>query len=176
MVRSLVALVLQRVLTLLTRRTENAKDLEIVVLRHQLWVLRRQVGRPRFRWSDRLLLAAASRHLAREYLARLPGHAPDGAALAPRAGSTEVGPRYRPSAGATTPQRGDAGVDSAVRSREPPVGVSADPRGTLEARPPGFGHYDPHPAGPPRTGARPAAGRRQLAGVPTPASGERPGL
>ena len=66
MVRSLVALVLQRVLTLLMRRTENAKDLEIVVLRHQLRVLRRQVGQPRFRWSDRLLLAAASRHLARE--------------------------------------------------------------------------------------------------------------
>ena len=34
MVRSLVALVLQRVLTLLMRRTENAKDLEIVVLGH----------------------------------------------------------------------------------------------------------------------------------------------
>src|SRR5262249_34247931 len=29
-------------------------------------VLRRQVGRPRFRGSDRLFLAAASRHLARE--------------------------------------------------------------------------------------------------------------
>src|SRR5262249_19855368 len=41
----------------------------------------------------------------------------------------------RPSAGRTAPPRGDAGVDSAVRSREPPVGVSADPRGTGEARP-----------------------------------------
>jgi hypothetical protein len=66
MVRSLMALVLQRVLTLLMRRTENARDLEIVVLRHQLQVLRRQVGRPRFRWSDRLFLAAASRRLPRE--------------------------------------------------------------------------------------------------------------
>src|SRR5262249_50454915 len=42
------------------------KVLEIVVLRHQLRVLRRQVGRPRFRWSDRPFLAAPSRHLARE--------------------------------------------------------------------------------------------------------------
>jgi putative transposase len=66
MVRSLVALVLRRVLTWLLRSNEHAKDLEIVVLRHQLQVLRRQVGRPRFRWSDRLFLAAASRHLARE--------------------------------------------------------------------------------------------------------------
>ena len=66
MVRSLVALVLRRVLAWLVWSNEHAKDLEIVVLRHQLPVLRRQVGRPRFRWSDRLILAAASRHLARE--------------------------------------------------------------------------------------------------------------
>jgi hypothetical protein len=68
MVRSLVALVLRRVLAWLVRSNEHAKDLEIVVLRHQLQVLRRQAGRPRFRWSDRLFLAAASRHLARETL------------------------------------------------------------------------------------------------------------
>ena len=36
MVRSLVALVLWRVLAWLVRRDEDAKDLEIVVLRHQL--------------------------------------------------------------------------------------------------------------------------------------------
>jgi hypothetical protein len=49
-----------------SRNNKDAKDLEIVVLRHQLQVLRRQVGRPQFRWSDRLFLAAASRRLARE--------------------------------------------------------------------------------------------------------------
>jgi GTP pyrophosphokinase len=74
--RSLLALVLLRVLALLVRSREDAKDLEIVVLRHQLQVLRRQVGRTRFRWSDRLFLAAASRHLAREHQVPLPpgGH------------------------------------------------------------------------------------------------------
>jgi putative transposase len=66
MVRSLVALVFRRVLAWLVWSNEHAKDLEIVVLRHQLQVLRRQVGRPRFRWSDRVLLAAASCHLPRE--------------------------------------------------------------------------------------------------------------
>ena len=65
MVRSLVALVLQRVLAWLVWSNEHAKDLEIVVLRHQLRVLRRRVGRPRFRWSDRLFLATASCHLTR---------------------------------------------------------------------------------------------------------------
>jgi hypothetical protein len=66
MVRSLTALVLRRVLAWLVWSDEHAKDLEIVVLRHQLQVLRRQAGRPRIRWSDRLFLAAASHHLARE--------------------------------------------------------------------------------------------------------------
>jgi putative transposase len=66
MVRSLMALVLRRVLAWLVWGNEHAKDLEIVVLRHQLQVLRRHVGRPRFRWSDRLFLAVASHHLARE--------------------------------------------------------------------------------------------------------------
>jgi putative transposase len=65
MVRSLAALVLRQVLALLMRRDQDAKDLEIVVLRHQLQVLRRQVGRPRFLWGDRLFLAAASRRLPR---------------------------------------------------------------------------------------------------------------
>jgi putative transposase len=66
MVRSLMALVLRRVLAWLVWSDEHTKDLEIVVLRHQLQVLRRQAGRPRIRWSDRLFLAAASRHLPRE--------------------------------------------------------------------------------------------------------------
>jgi putative transposase len=66
MVRSVLALVVRRVIALLMWPNEDAKDLEIVVLRHQLYVLRRQVGRPRFRWGDRLLLAAISRFLPRD--------------------------------------------------------------------------------------------------------------
>ncbi len=46
-------------------RSEGFKELEIVVLRHEVSVLRRQVGRPQLRPSDRILLAAASRLLPR---------------------------------------------------------------------------------------------------------------
>lgn len=50
-------------LVLLRPRSEGFKELEIVVLRHELSILRRQAGRPQLRPSDRLLLAAASRLL-----------------------------------------------------------------------------------------------------------------
>src|SRR5664280_371249 len=47
-------------------RDDGSKDLEILVLRHQLRVLQRTVGRPKLRVIDRILLAAASRAIPRE--------------------------------------------------------------------------------------------------------------
>src|SRR5436190_13541222 len=47
-------------------RGDRAKDIEILVLPRQLEVLRRQVGRPRFRPFDRAVLAALHRALPRE--------------------------------------------------------------------------------------------------------------
>jgi putative transposase len=57
--------VLRRLLELvaLRLRSERSKELEILVLRHQLHVLQRQVARPRLRPADRVLLAALSRSL-----------------------------------------------------------------------------------------------------------------
>jgi transposase InsO family protein len=59
--------VLGRVLQLaaLRFRSEEFKELEIVVLRHELAVLRRQAGRAELRTADRVFLAAASRLLPR---------------------------------------------------------------------------------------------------------------
>jgi hypothetical protein len=51
-------------------RSSNFKELEIVVLRHELAVLRRQVSRPALRPSDRAFLAAASRLLPKAVGAR----------------------------------------------------------------------------------------------------------
>jgi len=49
----------------LLARGDAAKDLEILVLRHQLTVLRRQAPRPQLEPADRALLAAVSRVLPR---------------------------------------------------------------------------------------------------------------
>ena len=52
-------------LIVLLARRDRAKELEILVLRQELSILRRQVGRARFEPHDRLLLAALSRVLPR---------------------------------------------------------------------------------------------------------------
>jgi putative transposase len=52
-------------LVVLLARRERSKELEILVLRHELSILRRQVRRPQFATRDRLLLAALSRVLPR---------------------------------------------------------------------------------------------------------------
>jgi putative transposase len=52
-------------LLVLRLRTASAKDVELVVLRHQLSVLRRQVPRPRVDDADRAVLALFSRVLPR---------------------------------------------------------------------------------------------------------------
>jgi hypothetical protein len=61
----LIARLLARLLVL-PDADDGAKDLEILVLRHQLRVLRRKTSRPRFTTRDRVLLAATSRALPRQ--------------------------------------------------------------------------------------------------------------
>jgi putative transposase len=66
-VLSLLYLGLRRVFEclILLGRSRDRKELEILVLRHELSVLRRQAGRPRYEPRDRVLLAALSRALPR---------------------------------------------------------------------------------------------------------------
>jgi putative transposase len=52
-------------LVLLRPRSQDFKELEIVVLRHELAVLRRQTRRPQLTTTDRIFLTATSRLLPR---------------------------------------------------------------------------------------------------------------
>jgi putative transposase len=57
---TLIYLMFAKLLAWMTLRThsDTAKDIEILVLRHQLAVLRRRTPQPRMFWADRALTAA----------------------------------------------------------------------------------------------------------------------
>ena len=67
MLWSLAYLVVRRLfeLMVLCCRSPESKELEILVLRHELSIVRRQAQRPQLRESDRVFLAALSRALPR---------------------------------------------------------------------------------------------------------------
>jgi hypothetical protein len=123
MVFSLLYLAVRALLGVLvrSRRGLDVKDIELMVLRHEFEVLRRQVGRPTFRHVDRALLAAAVCHLPRSSGAALlvtprtllrwhralvrrnwrqESRSPAGRRCRPRSGSLCCGSRVRTRAGA----------------------------------------------------------------------------
>jgi putative transposase len=116
-------------LVLLRRRSEAFKELEIVVLRHELSVLRRQARRPQLTMADRVLLAAASRLLPRPSWRSFMVTPANTAALAPAARRPPLDLRrsVRPAAG----RRGDPRAGGPAGAREPALGLPAD-RGRVE--------------------------------------------
>jgi putative transposase len=65
MLFSLLSMVLRVVFRLAPSGDERDREVEILVLRHQVKVLKRKAGRPKLRHRDRLFLAAAPSILPR---------------------------------------------------------------------------------------------------------------
>jgi hypothetical protein len=63
-------------------RTAAAKDVEILVLRHEKAILRRQTLKPRLDWADRAVPAALISRLPAALKGSSARHADDGASLA----------------------------------------------------------------------------------------------
>jgi hypothetical protein len=138
----------------LSLRSSAAKDVEIVVLRHQLQVVRRQVGRPQLRDHDRVLLATLARLLPCSSRSLLLVRPETVLGWHRKTGCETLDPpetRSRSPADRT----GDAEAGSATRTREPALGVPAHPGRT--DRPRALRQRELNPGHPPsrrpRTGA-----------------------
>ena len=89
-----------------TARSPTDQALEILVLRHQLDVLKRQVARPQLQPRDRVLLAAAS-SFSRKRSGHRSSFSRDAAQVAPSSGHTPGGEMGEQEPGpASSPMRG----------------------------------------------------------------------
>ena len=115
-------------------RSQASKDAEIMILRHEIAVLRRQVARPTPDWADRAILAALARHLPAVLRARrlvTPGTV---LAWHRRLITGKWTYPNRPGRPHTSP--GHPRLGAAAGAGESRLGIPQSPRRTLPARSP----------------------------------------
>jgi hypothetical protein len=138
----LLYLVFLRLLNLLLfGRSSASKDVGLLVLRHEVAVLRRVNPKPRLDWADRAVFAALVLRLPQMLREASPGHAGHDPALASPLGRQEVD--LSPPSRAST-CRGHGGlVDRADGPGESPLGIPENSGRVAQAWSPGGGVYDP---------------------------------
>src|SRR5262249_29319024 len=163
--------------TLIVRsRSEARLRAEVLALRHQLAVLERQVGRPHWQPTDRLVLAALSRVLPKAGLAIAPAQTRDSAPLASGIGPAQVGRLSAP-----TPPAAAGGPERAARPHsqdgegERRLGLPEDRGRAAQAGPLLFQPHRPQGAPPPWPGASTATKPAHLGRVRAPARRPDPG-
>jgi hypothetical protein len=154
-------------LVVLLGRSERSKDLEILVLRHELTILRRQPRRAQLRPVDRANPRCVRARAAAERLGETVGASGDAASLAPPAGQAALD-LSAPTSGAAAVRSSRRGACSSTATREPGLGLPTDRRRTAKPwhlRIGDLGADDPHPS---RSATRAAARRALLAKLPPP--------
>jgi hypothetical protein len=148
----------------LLARSDVSKNVEILVLRHEVAVLRRQVARPKPDWADRAVIAALARLLPRRL--RIQRIVTPGTLLAWHRRLVKKKWIYPNTAGRPPVPEEIRELVPAAGQAEPALGTPPHPGRAPRARVPHRRGNDPPDPGRRRAHARPAPGVTHLAAVP----------